>query len=530
MKRIFTLLLCLVLCFGFLAVPSVFNANAAVSTSVYVICANPGENCNTEIGISWHADFDCTACFVEYKPASESGWENVTTVNGTYNDTDYQYFLGNTFATSSAEPVFSEEHKFLNYGADLKDLKPATRYKYRIGDGKGNYSPIHYFKTSGADEYSFIWISDFHTYSPLGGRLSAATSAVAYAASQSTNGVDMIFSTGDTVAYGGSHYFWKQLYNTNWIKNYLYLDLNGNHDNMNNTDSKNTFNYFRTTHNNPENCFLGNSTTPYEPGVVYYTLYNDILWFFFDNETMNTTVRAQLQEWAGKVIESMEGQYKYLFISEHYQWFNGNTGSDSHYGNWSDFCDKYGVDIAFAGNNHIYARTHRVYDGAVVDAKADKGTYYIQAASSDCERGTTGTLVEPATYNGDILAYRYKNTADPARTHGVSLISVTKDGISLKMFASENKSQTAPAFELKDEVFITPKRADVEREPIETDVLGDANGDGKVNNLDATEVLKYDAGIINSIATVADVNGDGKVNNLDATEILKYDAGIINGF
>ncbi len=61
-------------------------------------------------------------------------------------------------------------------------------------------------------------------------------------------------------------------------------------------------------------------------------------------------------------------------------------------------------------------------------------------------------------------------------------------------------------------------------------ILGDANGDGKVNNLDATEVLKYDAGINNLISDAADVNKDGKVNNLDATEILKYDAGIINGF
>ncbi len=64
-------------------------------------------------------------------------------------------------------------------------------------------------------------------------------------------------------------------------------------------------------------------------------------------------------------------------------------------------------------------------------------------------------------------------------------------------------------------------------------LLGDANGDGKVNNLDATAVLKYDAGIIDETGldlSVADVNGDGKVNNLDATCILKYDAGIINGF
>lgn len=526
MKRFLSFALCLVVVLSMVVFPASSPAYAANSKKVELIVANPGEDCDTQIGISWTADFECTECFVEYKPASESGWDNATVVKGTYNDTDYKYFLGNTFATSAANPVFSEDHKFLNYDADLTGLTPATRYKYRIGDGLGLYSTTHYFKTSGADEYSIVWISDFHTYTPLGGRLTAATKAVAYAVSQAKYSTDMVFSTGDTVAYGGSYYFWKQLDDSAWIKNYLYADVNGNHDNMNNTDSNNTFNYFRITHNNPENCYLGNSTTPYEPGVVYYFMYNDILWFVFDNETMNATVRAQVQEWAGKVIESKEGQFKYLFISEHYQWFNGNSGSDSHYGNWSDFCDKYGVDIAFAGNNHIYARTHKIYKGQVVDADSDVGTYYIQAASSDCERGTSGTLVTPPTYNSDILAITYKNVADYARTHGVSVLDIGKDGITLKMFASENKSQTAPDFQLKDTILITAKRADVEKS-----ADGDVNGDGNVDNIDAANILKYDAGLelpasinINN----GDINGDGEVNNIDAAIVLKYDAGLID--
>jgi len=64
-------------------------------------------------------------------------------------------------------------------------------------------------------------------------------------------------------------------------------------------------------------------------------------------------------------------------------------------------------------------------------------------------------------------------------------------------------------------------------------VKGDINMDSFINNLDAVNVLKHDAGIIRLMGTeaeAADVNGDGKVNNLDATLILKYDAGIINGF
>ncbi len=62
-----------------------------------------------------------------------------------------------------------------------------------------------------------------------------------------------------------------------------------------------------------------------------------------------------------------------------------------------------------------------------------------------------------------------------------------------------------------------------------TALIGDVNGDGDVDNLDAAYVLKYDARII-SHAPNGDVNGDGKTNSLDASLILRFDAGLIKSF
>ncbi len=70
-------------------------------------------------------------------------------------------------------------------------------------------------------------------------------------------------------------------------------------------------------------------------------------------------------------------------------------------------------------------------------------------------------------------------------------------------------------------------------EPSEAFVLGDANGDGAVNNIDASLVLQYDAGVaaLDSTAlAAADVNADNAVNNIDASRILQLDAGVIGGF
>ncbi len=64
-------------------------------------------------------------------------------------------------------------------------------------------------------------------------------------------------------------------------------------------------------------------------------------------------------------------------------------------------------------------------------------------------------------------------------------------------------------------------------------ILGDVNGDGRTDNLDAAYVLRYDASLISLDAlqlSMADVNGDGIANSLDAALILKFDADLITVF
>lgn len=63
-----------------------------------------------------------------------------------------------------------------------------------------------------------------------------------------------------------------------------------------------------------------------------------------------------------------------------------------------------------------------------------------------------------------------------------------------------------------------------------TDVtLGDTDGDGNINSLDAVKLLQFDAGLAeatNEVLLAGDVNFDGKVDNLDAVQILSTDAGL----
>lgn len=60
-------------------------------------------------------------------------------------------------------------------------------------------------------------------------------------------------------------------------------------------------------------------------------------------------------------------------------------------------------------------------------------------------------------------------------------------------------------------------------------VLGDVNGDGSINSLDALKVLEYCAELCeldDNQKAAADANGDNTINSLDALKILEIAAGI----
>ena len=396
-ERILALLLktalCLPLSAAILALG--FGAQAAAA-SVYSIVTNPGEDSSTQMNIGWHADIGYTNCFVTYTKKSDTAWAHAADVEGTY---EYCDIFDGVYSKTASGADVSEDAVFLDCGATLTGLEPDTEYMYKVCAGDGVYSAVHYFKTAGAAEFSFLWIGDFHAYPPLSGRLSNAVK-VLNAALAIDPGVDFIFSTGDVLAWGGSYSFWRTLYEQDFIKNYMFANVLGNHDAMTRTGSTSS-DYFRIANNFPRNGYAG------QEGVCYWFIYGNVLFITLNNEAMSRQPRRtdggkglggrsdQAAERASTTTSS---------LCEHYQWFDGRAGKTSWYANWKDFCDEYGVALALSGNNHIYERSHPLYHDQVV---ADgKGTVYMEVPSSDGDRGVeAGTL----TQNTEKLAYTYSS-------------------------------------------------------------------------------------------------------------------------
>lgn len=410
------------------------NTKVQASTpDAYMIVANPGEDSSYEINIGWHTDVEYTKSYVIYTTKDDVNWENQIKVFGKYEYTDL--FNGISSKSKDGKDI-TEDAIFLDYSATLKDLLPATEYMYRVG--QNILSEIQYFKTAGESKFSFAWISDFHAYSPLPNRLASAMDMLE-TLDEYNNGFDFVFSTGDEIAWGGSYSFWGDLFNEKYHKNYMWASVIGNHDYMDRTSTKSTNKFFKTVYNFPTNGYEG------EEGVCYYFKYGNVLFITMDNETQkNDTEVKKAQDWFEKVVTENPAQY--IVVAQHYQWFEGINGSfnnASGYGRWKELFDKYNVDVAMSGNNHIYVRSKLLYQDSVSD-DYNYGTTYIQASSSDNERGQT---LKDLKYNQDVIEHRF---SEGGNTVSGMIVNVTEEEFKIELLKRDGS--------IEDSVVIKSRR------------------------------------------------------------------------
>ncbi|MGM9721605.1 MAG: metallophosphoesterase [Candidatus Egerieousia sp.] len=373
---------------------------AKVGQQIHSISTCPGEDCSNEMIISWGADTSVQSWLL-WSKASDKGWRRAKRENPIWYRTEI--YNGKSSKRANNENFF-EEVIFNKCRVKLSGLEPNTTYKYMIVSspaGRGTSTSAgdastgaYTFKTAGAKEWSACIISDFHNYSPIPGRLEAADKMIGKIKEYDPS-MDWVLHLGDICAWGGSYSFWKNLYGMQWFKDYMWAGVNGNHDNMSRKYEL-TNEYFRNSAAYPLNGYPG------EMGVCYWFKYGEALFIMLNNESMRTQEGLEdAQEWFKSVIKSNPS--KYIIVCEHYQWFFGTDGADSQIARWSKLFDEYGVDLALAGNNHIYVRTNALYNKKEIDGS--RGTVYIQTPSSDNERGQA--MNPELTHNKEIIKCRW---------------------------------------------------------------------------------------------------------------------------
>lgn len=409
MKRSFLLSLLFLLSLG---ISSNIFGQKSNNSDAYTIITNPGENAAVEMRINWHTDVNMVDSYCIYTEAEDSHWAEA---RKEHPKKEICEVFDSIYSKNPAGENIYEEARFLRCTAQLKGLKPNTHYMYRVGSN--NLSEVHYFKTAPASGNSSASgntnigiISDFHSYTPLPKRKEAAMDMIRTLERQNGKDLDFILHVGDVCAWGASYSFWKDLYSEEAFSKYMWAGVNGNHDNMDRKSKKLSNVYFKNVNNNPLNGYKG------EKGVCYFFKYNNALFIMLNNEDMRTEEGLkEAQKWVRKVIK--KNPARFTIVVEHYQWFYGNDGKTSQFNRWHELFEECGVDLAIAGNNHVYVRTDAI-----------NGTVYIQTPSSDNERGVE---MKEWTDNKDIIKYRW---SEGGNTVGALIMNFEENRIKVTLY------------------------------------------------------------------------------------------------
>lgn len=401
-----------------------------ISKQLYSISTGPGDDAATAMCISWACDTVIKHTRVLLAEAADKDWASVREIKPTQHH-HVDVFKG-VYSTAADGSDMYEDIVFTKCGVMVTGLKPDTDYKYVIVDKDGDQPVVrsseHYFRTAGAENWSACIISDFHSYPPIPTRLEAAMGMID-TMQRIDPSLDFIFSPGDVVAWGGSYSFWRRLFEEDNFNEFVWARVNGNHDNWT-RESQITHNfdipndYFVNTSFYPQNGYAG------EEGVCYHFRYGNTLFVMLNTEDMSKRGEFEAAAaWLRDCVHFARGSENpptFVVVCMHYEWFIGTNGRSSEYTRWHSVFDELGVDLAVAGNNHVYVRTPALYDGKVTDGTF--GTVYLQTTASDNDRGRS--FADTPMQNPDKIAVRWTEG-----TYSVSAIhmDVNPERISLTL-------------------------------------------------------------------------------------------------
>ena len=384
MKKLFfalgTFLLAIML---FFSLGSITQAQSGVGKIDCLVC-NPGEDCSTELRFAWRSSE--ASCYFYFTSANDTKFANAK-----------KYALAGKLDKESYTNISSDtpvEVVVYTYEFEVDGLVNGTKYLYKVTTIDGSASSgVHNATTaSSTGSFNFIWVGDDHlTHESWSKRTTFTNNMLKQAVSQISNAgagdVNLIVSTGDTVSYGSMYddqLEWNEDYA---FTNFVFADSPGNHDyyerwstyNASSGSSSSTMTRYpmswEAARNMPDNGISSYVGLGYKSN--YYFIYNSCLFISIDSIASKYTHDEQ-EQWLKDTVASLEGQFQWLIVFEHYPFFDGETAAESHYSgsgfiNWWKAFDEVGVDLALSGDSHVYLRSKPLKNRQVDET----GTVYM---------------------------------------------------------------------------------------------------------------------------------------------------------
>jgi hypothetical protein len=275
---------------------------------------------------------------------------------------------------------------------ELTGLTPATTYHYRIRSSDGTVGSDNTFTTSGVDVTSF----SFAVFGDVRGIGLPADSTMYHTRHKAlcdwvaVQDFNFVLTTGDTVWEGGILYadpqtkidiesYFIEFFRAeqNLSKSKVIMATMGNHEVQ--PGGRDYYYYYDMY----EGAFPTNGTAS-NRGRVYSFDYGNAHFVCLSSYQINLGTQATWLA-ADLAAASANPDIKWIFAFMHAPMYttSGHAGRTDEIAAWGPLFDQYGVDIVFAGHNHVYERSHSIKAGAVVDD--NEGTVYVTSGLGGAE-------------------------------------------------------------------------------------------------------------------------------------------------
>ncbi|MCA8995659.1 MAG: metallophosphoesterase family protein [Planctomycetaceae bacterium] len=353
----------------------------------------------TSIAVSWRTSADVRQGYVEYAEATPGP----------------QFVRASQRVSAQATPLDAHLGKAHYHSTQLSDLKPETKYAYRVGDGT-NWSEWNQFTTasSEAKPFTFVYFGDAQN------DIHSHWSRVVREAYRDAPKAAFLLHAGDLVNKGDGDADWGEWFaaGSHIHRMIPCIATPGNHEYIK-TDLK------------VVGVDIGRKLTPFwHPVFSYPENGPEILRetaYFIDYQgvrivSLNSNEHLDEQaHWLDQVLTDCPCRWK--VVTFHHPIYSSAAGRDNAFLRkaWQPVFDKHHVDLVLQGHDHTYSRSHPLkYETNVatgVTARSENGgTVYVVSVSGPkmynlekrplMARGAEDTqLYQIVHVNGDTLRY-----------------------------------------------------------------------------------------------------------------------------
>lgn len=483
-----------------------------------LISVSFGNDTKTQVNVSWYSKYSLTDAAIKIVEA-DSG----KSVMSSYEYPDGVKVDLTAQAKTREFPgvdlgvigLFPYEVNLQRNIARISGLESGKKYLFCVGDETyGWWSQTGEFKTAdGSDDVTFLHFTDSQGQNE---KQYGIFADVLDTALEIYDDTDLIVHSGDMTDYGSNVKYWQYFFgcSDNMIKNTI-MPVAGNHETMGDTPAL------------LDNFVLPDSAEQDTSEGYYYSFdYNNVHFIMLNtNDTTSDGLSETQLKWLKYDAARSTAKWKIVVLHKA-TYSNGSHYDDSEVKGmreqFASLMPELGIDMVFQGHDHVYLRTDAMNGNEIVDVQTTEtefksttyqtkvdpdGTVYAITGASGCKN-----YIAKSNSQTDELfprAERIVKTGLPV----FAGIRISGDTLYYDAYSVDNGvAKKIDSFAIKN-----------------SDLPGDADGDGKITTADVLKILAVAADVetvSSDMFKIYDVDCDNHITTADARLVLKKAAGL----